>query len=194
MIFLLSNKQWEKHKKKLVEPKNYLILDATDDSDAKMASFTNMVTMDNFAVPLKLLRWAGDDDFDDEIDLDRIEDLETSFFKSDKFAVSVIATMSAFLESDINVFIVVRNKAYKFYRNKFKSEFCKVFPDAANCLVIMKNDIKKHKKDLNYSFSSEEVNIMKKALRKKEKQMQEITTKAKKKSKKKIKDGWGWKA
>lgn len=192
MIFLMSVKQWNKNKKKLVEPKDYLILDATDDSDARMTSFSNVVDMVNFAVPLKLLRLADCEEFEDEIDIDRIEELEETFFRGNRFAMSVIATMSVFLEKDNNVFIVVRNKAFKYYKNKFRSEFVKVFPDAENCFVILKNDIRKHKKELNYSFSREEVNLMRKALKKKEKQMEEITEKAKKKRNKKRNKGWGW--
>ena len=106
-------KEWDKHKKKFVEPKDYLILDATDDADTKMSGYTNVVTMDNFAVPLKLLKLADDDSFEDTIDIDRIEDLEDTFFKSAKFRTSVLATVSAFLSTDadggdkgnINVFI-----------------------------------------------------------------------------------------
>jgi hypothetical protein len=196
MIFLLSLKYWDKNKKKLVEPKDYIVLDATDDGEARLSSFTNVVAMDNFAIPVKLLKYSEElnEIEDDFIDLDRMQDMEKDFFRSHKFASSVAATVSVFLEKDINVFIIIRNKAFKFYRYYFKNEFCKVFPDAANCFVVLEKDLKTYKKELNHSFSSKEIEIMKKALRKKEKELEEDADKRKKKAKKKRKkgNGYGW--
>ena len=33
MIFIMSAKQWDKNKKKLIIPKDYFIFDATDDDE-----------------------------------------------------------------------------------------------------------------------------------------------------------------
>lgn len=198
MIFLLSYKTWEKNKKKLVEPKNYLILDATDDEDAKLSNLTNMVSMDNFSLPMKLLKIVDDDDFTEAIDLDKIEDMEETFFKSLKFKSSVLATMSTFLIDDgdnkggsINVFIVLRNKAFKYYRKKFKHEFLKIFKEASNCFIIIDGKVKKYTKDLEKDVDDDELEIMVKALKKKEKIMEEEMKEANNKRKKKKKKGWG---
>lgn len=195
MIFLLSLKTWDKYKKKLVEPKDYIILDATDNEDSKMTQFTNVVSMDNFCLPMKLIRVIQDEDYGDAIDIDKIEDLEDNFFRSGNFETSVLATMSIFLERDINVFIVMKNPAFKYYRKKFKSEFCKIIPDADPLLhIVEKGNFEKHKKALKASITSDEAEILKKQVRRKEKEMENLHKEKKKKSKKKKKsnDGWGF--
>lgn len=196
MIFILSLKIWDKYKKKLVEPKDYIILDATDNEDSKMLQYTNVVSMDNFCLPMKLIRTIREEDFNDAIDIDKIEELEDNFFKSENFKTSVLATMSIFLERDVNVFIVMKNAAFKFYRKKFKAEFCKIIPDADPVVFILeKGEIDKHKKTLHLSLSEDETEILKKQVRKKEKEMEGIHKEKYKKSKKKKKsnDGWGFK-
>lgn len=195
MIFILSLKMWDKYKKKLVEPKDYIILDATDNEDSKMTQYTNVVTMDNFCLPMKLIRLIQEEDYDGIIDLDKIEELEENFFKSGNFETSVLATMNIFLERDINVFIVMKNAAFKYYRKKFKAEFCKIIPDADPLTFILeKGDLDKHKKALKSSISNDEAETLKKQIRKKEKEMEGFHKEKRKKTKKKKKknDGWGF--
>ena len=195
MIFLLSLKMWDKFKKKLVEPKDYIILDATDNEDSKMTQFTNVVSMDNFCLPMKLIRVIQEEDYDGIIDVDKIEELEDNFFRSGNFETSVLATMSIFLERDINVFIVMKNAAFKYYRKKFKAEFCKIIPDADPLIFIIdKKDFDKNKKALRASITRDEAEILKKQVRKKEKEMEGAHKEKRKKTKKKKKnnDGWGF--
>lgn len=199
MIFLMSQKIWDKNKKKLVEPKDYIILDATDDGNARLDAFTNTVTFDNLAIPAKLLHMFDDEDFEDIMDLDNIKELEEQFFRGLKFQTSALASISAFLDQDINVFIVIRNKAYDFWREKYRKEYIKLFPDSANFFVVLPKKISKYKKELSHNFSESEISYMKKELSKKEKQMEERAKQAKhsdkknkKKNKKHKKDGLGF--
>lgn len=203
MIFILSGKSWLKDCKKLVGYRDYLILDATDGDETKMSQFSQVVAMDNFCVPAKLLSEMARKIGDEIIDLDRVEVIEKEFFRSTKFATCVLATMRAYLCADsemtkeINVFIIVRNKAFKYYRKRFASEFCRVFPDAAPLLFIYDEDKKeKMKKALQKELTVSDRHILEKDLRKKEIELEKRSKpeiKKKKKNKKKRKNkGWGF--
>lgn len=194
MIFLVSYKTWEKYKKWLVKSKDYIILDATDDEKAKLSSYTNVITVDGLAIPSSILKYVSDKDFEDSMDFDRVQDLENTFFRSMNFEIAINATIANFVEEerDMNFFIVIRDKAYKYYRNKLKKEFVKRYPSASTFLIIMSKDPKeKNKKDLKEKFPESEREPLKKMIRKREEQMTEKYNKTKKKKHKKSKDGWG---
>lgn len=196
MIFILSAKDFIKNSKKLVEYKDYLIIDATDDDEPKLKQYQHAVTIDDFAVPSRLIR-AISEDIDDFIDIDSTEELQKKFFRGEKFLKSVLATMSTFADSNgaINIFIVVRNKAYKYYRKRFYSEFCKLIPDAFSFAYLMDKKVMKDKSLLTKDISEKELVSLKKKIKEKEKELTELSERNKKKSKKKKhkKDGWGFK-
>jgi len=191
MIFLLSEKIWNKSKKKLVEPKNYIIVDATDSDGSRLDKFTNLVTIDNLALPPKLIHVFDDESFEEIMDMDALKEMEDKFFHGPKFEAAVMAVISAFVDEDINVFIIIRNKAYAAWRKKYKKAFIEVFPKASNFFVILSKKVSENEKDLYFNFSSPELEEIKRGIAKKEKEMEERTKKAKKKSKdKKKKKKW----
>lgn len=201
MILLISAKDWFSDSKKLIEPKNYLILDATDGRETKINQFSNTLTMDNFCIPPKLLSAISKELDDDFVDIENAEELEKNFFRGDGFSTSVLATMSTLLnaESDINIFIVIRNKAFNYYRKRFKTEFCRVFPDAEPLFSIYKHEKKgKFLKELEKSLPESDREILIEELKKCEKRMEEKVKPALKKKKKKSKSkksdkkGWGF--
>lgn len=185
MIFLMSAKQWSKAKKKLVIPKEYLIFDATEDDDAKMNAFTNTVTMDAMNPPVKLVKLISKDGggFDDAIDFDKLEKLEKTFFKGQQLRKAIMATVAGIIENDVNIFIVMRNKAFKYYKKKMKKAFEKTIPVDFEYIEIFTGEVSDHKKSLKYSFSDDELHQLKKALKKREKESEEEFAKAKKKKK-----------
>lgn len=182
MIYLMSYKQWQNNKKKLVVPKDYIIFDATEDDDAKMNAYTQAVTMDALNPPVKLVKLAAkEDNIDDIIDYNKIEKLEKEYFKGDQFTNALLATVAGQVESDINIFIVFRNKAFKYYKNKIKNRFEKLFPVDFEFVKILKDDYDKKelKKQLKYRFSSEEVQDLKAFLKSNEKEMEKKFNKKK---------------
>ena len=184
MIFLMSAKQWSKNKKKLVIPKDYIIFDATDDDDAKMSSYTNCVTMDAFNPPVKLVKLVADEESTDIIDIDKLEKLEKNFFKGLSLRSAMMATVSGIIQNgDINIFIVMRNKAFKYYRKKMKKMFEKLFPVDFEFIEIFSGEISDHKKSLKVGFNSYEVSELSKWLKKREKENTEIYKKKKDKRK-----------
>lgn len=196
----MSAKQFLKYKEKVVVEKDYLILDCTDGQESRMNKFTSTVSMDNFIIPTKLTSVMDQTISDEYIDLDSVEELEKNFFRGKKFSTSVLATMSTFLrtedDKDINIFIVIRNKAFKYYRKKFVSEFCRAFPEAASLIYIYDSkDRDKMKKALKKNITNGERQFLKKELEKIEKRMEEeakLELKKKKKSKKSKKKSKGW--
>lgn len=199
MIIVIAAKDWLKNKKKLVDPKDYIILDCTDGQETSMRNFSETVTVDDFCIPSKLLSVMNKDIGEEYVDLDNVETLEKNFFRGNKFASTVLATVSAFItaESDINIFIVIRNKAFKFYRKRFITEFCRVFPDISPYVHIYEDKHKdKIKKILVKDLEAAEKNSLIKELKKKEKEMEETAKpklkKDKKKKKKKNNKGWGF--
>lgn len=199
MLLLIAAKDWFKDHKKLIEVKDYLILDCTDGQETKMNTYSNTVSMDHFCIPSKLLSAMSKDIDDDYIDINNVEELEKGFFRGNEFSTSVLATMSTFLraQTDINVFIIVRNKAFKYYRKRFITEFCRIFPDASPLIKIYKHENKsKIVKMLEKPLSTADRNVLIKELEKKEKQMENnmkpVIKKKKKKANKKDTKGWGF--
>ena len=184
MIFLMSVKQWNKNKKKLIIPKDYIIFDATDDDDAKMTSYTNCITMDAMNPPVKLVKLIADEDSDDIIDYEKLEKLEKSFLKSLSLRSAMMATISGIIQNgDINIFIVMRNKAFKYYKKKMKKMFEKLFPVDFEFVEIFSGEISDHKQSLKEGFTSQEVSELNKILKKREKEDTETFKKKKNKHK-----------
>ena len=183
MIFIMSAKQWSKSKKKLVIPKDYIIVDATDDDDARMNAFTNVITLDAMNPPSKLVKLASDEkDTSDIIDYDKIEKLEKEFFKGRRLREAIMATIACVVENhNINIFIVMRNKAFKCYKNKMKKAFQKVIPVDFDFVEVYSGDVSEHKKSLKYTMDEEEIHELKRILKKREKESEENYKKKKKK-------------
>lgn len=175
MIWLMSFKQWQKFKKKLVVPKDYVIFDATEDDNAKMNAYNQAVSMDALNPPIKLVKLAEkEDDADDIINYDKIKKLEKEFFKGISFSNAVLASVAGQLENDINIFIVMRNKSFKFYKKKIKRTFESLFPVDFEFIKILNDDEDKKnlKHQLKYRFSSDEVMQLKAYLKQNEKEME----------------------
>ena len=184
MIFLMSEKQWKKNKKKLVEPKDYIIMDATEDDDARMSAYTNVVTMDALNPPPKLVRLVSDDsNFDDDvISFDKVEKLEKEFFKGFMLKKAIMATVAGIIENgDINIFIVMRNKAFKCYKNRMLNTFKKVIPVDFTFIQIFSGDVSVSKKELKKEFSYDEIMDLKKILKQREKELEKVIEKKRKK-------------
>ena len=199
MILLISAKDWINDSKKLVQPKDYIVLDCTDCQETGITKFSNQITMDNFCIPSKLLSAMNKDLDEDMIDIDSAETLEKEFFRGEKFRTSVLATVSTYLrpENDINVFIVVRNKAYTFYRKRFVTEFCRIFPEIQPYIKIYNREkkgkiLKQIEKDLPLSDRDILLNELVKEEKKMQEDMKPLTKKKKKGKKKDKKDKKGW--
>ena len=181
----MSSKQWNKNKKKFIIPKDYIIFDATDDDDAKMSSYTNCVTMDALNPPTKLVKLIADEESDDIIDYEKLEKLEKTFFRGLSLRSAMMATISGIVQNgDINIFIVMRNKAFKYYKKKMKKTFEKLFPVDFEFIEIFTGEVADHKKSLKNGFSSYEVNELNKILKKREKEESETFKKKKGKRRK----------
>ena len=174
MIFLMNEKKWHKNKKRLVMPKDYIIVDATEDDDAKMSAFTNCITMDGLNPPTKMIQSAKSEEDDlGIIDIDKLEKLEKNFFGGMMFRNSVMAIVSGLLnEEDCNVFVVFRNKAFKYYKKTFLKTFEKMFPVDFEFVTLFTGDVSDYKKELRKSFSDKELDKLAERLQKLEKDLE----------------------
>lgn len=175
MIFIMSQKQWDKYKKKLVQHKGYIIMDGTDDEDARMNRYTNTITMDAFCPPAKLLKLMSEgDELDDIIDIDRLEELEKNYFDGLSLRNALLATVSGMIDSnedDINIFIVLRNKTFKYYRKKFRKLFIRLFDPGFDFVFILEDEYKKNRKALERDLKDDEREELRSRLKKLEEQM-----------------------
>lgn len=185
MIFLMTAKDWYKNKKKLVVPKDYLIVDGTEDDDAKLSAFTNVITMDGFNPPPKLVKLASKEaDIEDIIDYDSLEKLESNFFNGMKLSNAMMAVVAGQVENDINIFVIFRNKAFKRYKKRIKKTFEELFPTDFDFVYIFSGDVKDHKKELREEIDYDQKTCLENLLKKNEKAAKK---KYKKYSKKKYK-------
>lgn len=178
MIFIMSKKSWYKHKKKLVLPKDYMLIDGTEDDDAKLSSFTNCVTMDQFNPPIKLIKLVGkenSDDYRDILDYDRLDKLEENFFDSPNLHAAIMATVGGLLQGgDLNIFLILRNKVFKYYKKRLKREFIKSIAVPFDYITIFGSNASPSdfQKELSYSFTDKELRQLEDSLKAREKQME----------------------
>ena len=193
MIFIMSTKFWEKHKKALVQPKDYIIMDATDDDGAKMNEYSNTISEDQLAVPARLIHLMGDDDYESTIDLNKIRALEDEFFYGYTFRIHALAIMRTYLgypeddSPDKNIFVVIRHKAYKYWHKKYKKAFIKVFSDAETFLRTAgeNSDWEKVKKDIEEDIGQSARAVLQQEIKKIEKKQEKEYKERKEKTKKK---------
>lgn len=191
MIFILSSKTWFKYKKKLVQPKDYMLIDGTEDEDAKLSSFTNCVTMDQYNPPIRLVKLLGkaedSDDYRDILDYDRLEKLEENFFDSPNLHAAMMATVGGLLQGDdINIFLVLRNKVFKYYAKRLKREFVKSISVSFDYITVFqsKKSPADYQQALHKSFTEKELEELEKALSERERQLEKLMKRKKKKKKK----------
>jgi len=181
----MSVKTFMKKKKKLVEPKDYVIMDATDTNKGELEKFSNVVHLENFSPSNKLIKAKSQNDVD--YDLFDIEKMEKKFFKGKGFRTSCLACVNALVENrNINVFIVVKGKVFKYYGETLAKKMRKLFNvdfDFVRTFKKWDDDKKYLKKDLDNS----ELDELREKLRKLEKEIVDKSNDDDKKKKKKKK-------
>lgn len=188
MILIMSSKDWYKNKKKLVEPKDYMIVDGTEDDDGKLVAFTNMITIDGFNPPPKLTKLASkemDVDFDDIIDFDSLEKLEENYFHGMKLTNAMMSVVAGQINSDINLFVILRPKVFKKFKKKIIKRYKELFPVDFDFVELFTGEVKDHKKSLRDAFTADQTEQLEKALAKNEKAQEKRYKKFNKKRKKK---------
>lgn len=182
MIFIISEKDFKKNKKKLVIPKDYIFVDATEDDTGTMSAFTNVITMDALNPPSKLIKLASKEegDIDDFIDYDKLEKLEKNYFKSLRTKQSVMALVSGMVNRDINIFVIMRNKAYKYYAKRLAKLITSMFDVDFKFVAIFKGSYADMKKLMKSELDKFQLAELDSELSKNEKKMEKVQKKKKK--------------
>lgn len=156
MIIILPAKAFIKNAKKLVDPKDYFIFDATDDSDAKLMKYTNVISVDSLAPPSKLLEAKKKEDVLDER---KLEKLEENFLKGANFEAAIIAVLKSYLEYNgkVNIFIVLSKAGYKYYAKKIAKKICKMHDIDFNFVYLWKDIEEDFKSVIKKSLSDRKI-------------------------------------
>jgi hypothetical protein len=160
MLFILNEKDFYKYAKKLVEHKDYIIYDATDDS-SRMTEFRNRVEWDKFTPGGACLDEREKDiKRKTTLDVGTLDRLEEKHFKSDGFIRTVCTGLHALTDNDgsINCFIVVSNRAYTLYSKVLKANFLYYVERG----VKRWNKKKKKKIEIDFDFIFMKKDFMKK--------------------------------
>lgn len=171
----MSEKQFKKKAKKLVEPRDYIICDGTDDDTGSLTKFSNVVSMSGFNPPSKLLKVRIDEDFDCGIDVDKVKKMERKYFKNNTFKSSAMACVKGMLNErsgggQINMFVILRNKAYKVYGKKIQKKVIKLI-GADFDFVYLFDDVEEDKKLLRKELSRDKLKYIRRRLAKLEKSL-----------------------
>lgn len=155
MIIFMTEKQFLKNKKKLVEPKEYIICDCTDDATGELTKFSNTMSLDGLKPPSGLVKLLSKGDLD-EIDPKKIEKLEKKFYNGAEFRNTVLGLLMAFAKPgyDKNYFIVFKKKDYKIcVKGVIKA--IKRSIDIEDKIIFTFEDYEENKKILKKNLSSE---------------------------------------
>jgi hypothetical protein len=174
-----------KYKKKLVEPKDYVIANGTEDESGNLAQFSNVVTMDGFNPPSKLVKAKSESD--EDFDVFSVEKLEKKYFKGQGFITVCMSCVGVMLEDrnkNINVFVVIRNKVFKYYSKAIVKKFSKLFDVNFDFVYVFK-EYDDMKKLLRKDLTSDQLDDLKSRLHKLEHGMTDKKKDNKKKDDKK---------
>ena len=197
MIILMREKDFLKKKKHLVVPKDYRIADATDDTSSDIAKFANSCSVDGLKPPKDLIRALSSDSI--KLDPEKIEKSEKRYFKSEDFLHSIMGVVALQVKSDINIFIVFKNKDFKAFGKRIFKKVEKLFPTEKKVFFLIddiddKDLYKKISEDTRRELQNDIDKLSKKlkknseeSEKKKDKKKKKDKDKKKKKKKKKMK-------
>ena len=168
MIIIVPVKDFTKHAKKLVEPKPYLIIDGTGMDSGPLVKYSQVVTLEGFNPPGYLINAKKNED--DVVDSQKFDKIKKKYFKSKSFKVGLLGALNGFIQGDgkINIFIVLNQKAYKYFSKEIKKRFEKYFKTEYQ-FIFRYDDIQESKKILNKNLKSKKVAELQQLLKKYEK-------------------------
>ncbi len=119
MIYVFAEKKFVKNAKEFIRAKDFAIIDATGGTDINFANRINgVITKEALIPPPKVVK-SKLEDYGWDVDEDVVAKMWKKFIKSNGFEETMYALLEGFLEKDMNVFIVLSNKAYRAIGNKY---------------------------------------------------------------------------
>lgn len=173
MIFIMTDKALKKNLNALIYPKPYLIVDGTDDESAELSrKYSNTITMSSFNPPSKVIKakLADEEDsyFSEVLDEDKIDKIEKRWKNSENMEKDITALVDTFLSKDqINIFIVMRKKAYKAFANSIRKKITSMFTDDTTekiKFVYTFDEYLDDHKSLKRDLKDKDVEVMKRSL------------------------------
>lgn len=187
MIILMREKDFLKKKKHLVVPKDYRIADSTDDASGEITKFGNTCSTDGLKPPKDLIRALSSDSI--KLDPEKIEKSEKRYFKSEDFLHTIMGIVALQVKSDINIFVVFKNKDFKVFGKRIFKKVKKLFPTEKDVFFLIEDvDDKILYKKISEDTRRELQNDIDKISKKLKKESEESEKKKDKEKKKKKKD------
>lgn len=118
MIAIVTEKYWEKYAKKLVEYKDYVLIDATDNE--MELRYNNCVPAENLVLPSKLMSIATDAELQRQTSRNKMRDIQDQFFHSEEFVRSLMEPFEMLSTRDVNLFVILPKKVVKFFGKAYE--------------------------------------------------------------------------
>lgn len=119
MIYVVGERKFVREMREFIKAKDYAVIDATDGTDIGFANkMKGVITKEALVPPSKVVKCKLED-YEWDVDEDKINKMWKKFIKSDGFRQTMYALLEGFLNKDMNVFIVISNNAYKAVGHKY---------------------------------------------------------------------------
>lgn len=167
MIIIMKEKDFLKNAKKLVEPKDYLVVDGTDEDGGPLNRYTQMLAMPGLNPPTKCLK--GKDALDDERDIEEKEERWLGSKDLFKSIATMLFTMNQY-NGSFNIFVCLSKKAY----NKYGEKICSIINKRAGFKICrLYDDV--GKKWLEKDINPDKMKILDEVVKKMKKKIKKLT-------------------
>jgi len=172
MIFIISKEFFEKKGEKLVAERDYLIIDGTGATSSSIAELNGAMKCTAFDFPDRLIKKPEDAQMKYGFGIDygkKQKKVLKKHVKSPEFIQESIASIEVLLErkSDINIFIVVKDKKHKKIGNTIAESINGLVETARTEVAVCygKDDLKENKKLLNKKMKGKDLEKLAKVVK-----------------------------
>lgn len=172
MIFIISKELFEKKGEKLVAERDYLIIDGTGATSSSMAELNGAMKCIAFDFPDRLIKKPDDVQSKYGFGIDygkKQKKILKKHKKSPEFIQGAVAAIELLVErkSNINIFIVVKDKKHKKLGNTIAEAINEIVEDSKVEIAVCygKDDLKDNKKLLKRRLKEKELNKVSKAIK-----------------------------
>lgn len=172
MIFIISKELFEKKGERLVAERDYLIIDGTGATSSSIAELNGAMKCMAFDFPDRLVKKPDDIQMKYGYGIDygkKQKKILKKHVKSPEFIQGAVAAIELLIErkSDINIFIVVKDKKHKKIGNTIAESINEIVESSKVEVAVCygKDDLKDNKKILKRRFKEKELSKLSKTVK-----------------------------
>lgn len=163
MIYVIGEKKFVHNAKELIRPKDFAIIDATDGNGAVLNDKVRGVIVKEALIPPSKVVKFKLEECEWEVDEDRVNKIWKKWLKSDGFVETIYALLEGFLKKNMNIFIIISNKAYKAIGSKY-AKAINYLLDSQIKFVYTFEDYRNDKDSLTRKLSEKDISRLTKVL------------------------------